>query len=886
MDSDGFSQAPQPGRVEADVSPLGVRPWVWALAALLCAILASFLFAGLQQRNAEQVARQNLEALGSATAKAIADQLEMAELVARSVQATFLASEEVDAGEFEIVYASLRPRDRFSSLQALAYAERRPAAGVNEWRTTLVQPVEGNARLFGLDVAAQPENLQALLASRDTDSAVLSPPFALVQGPGASGRSDGVALRLPIYTSGPPPRTVEERRARMAGSLAISFRPAPMIAGVLPTDAHPEMRVSVTDVTGGGSFVLYDTHAGSVPAGMQTGISRDFTHGGRTWRVSLQPTGAAMAPDWSDSSFWPGLVASVLLALLVWSVLTSRRRALEIAVRMSRSYRESEERFRALNELLPALVLLARDGDGAITYANQAARLKLGEDSREGDLYALFDDAAIGRRLRDPGLQSTTVEARLHGAGGERFWSNASVARVVVEGQPMLLMVATDISEQRQLTEMLGYQASHDALTELLNRHEFERRVKQVLASGEGARGAALLYLDMDQFKLVNDTSGHIAGDQLLVQLAGILREQVNEQEVLLARLGGDEFGILALDTGGEDAARRLAERLRAYIDGYVFVWGERSYVVSASIGGVMLDGSDTTFRDLLAHADTACYMAKEGGRNRIHFYSASDDQTARRYSEMEWANRLKSAVAEQRLLLEYQEVWPLNGKPGQAPYVELLLRLRDEDGHLVLPGAFMPAAERYGLMPMIDRWVIETALSNFDNLHPSGAALPLATINLSGASIEDASLADRILELLAEHRVDPRRVCFEITETVAVRNFSQVRSFIGRLREAGCRLALDDFGAGMSSFGYLKNLQVDIIKIDGSFIHDMLGDPMSLAIVRAVADIGHQRGLQVVAEWVSSEEIRQALVEIGVDYAQGFFLHRPEPVPFLRERR
>jgi EAL domain-containing protein (putative c-di-GMP-specific phosphodiesterase class I) len=322
---------------------------------------------------------------------------------------------------------------------------------------------------------------------------------------------------------------------------------------------------------------------------------------------------------------------------------------------------------------------------------------------------------------------------------------------------------------------------------------------------------------------------------------------------------------------------------LREQIDGYMFAWEQRSYPVSASIGGVMIDHPDISMKELFAQADTACYMAKEDGRNRVHFYSEQDDETSQRRGEMEWVNRLRWALEEDRLLLDYQELRALPSHEGQPPQIEVLLRLRDEDGRIVLPGAFLPAAERYGLMPQIDRWVVETTLANFDQLHDDGPALALCEINLSGASIEDDSLADLILELLERHQVDPARVCFEITETVAVRNLARVGAFIGRLREVGCQFALDDFGAGMSSFGYLKNLPVDFIKIDGSFIRDIARDPMSQAIVQAVTDIGHQRGMQVIAEWVSSEEIIDRLVEIGVDFAQGFALHKPEPVLFQR---
>jgi len=459
-----------------------------------------------------------------------------------------------------------------------------------------------------------------------------------------------------------------------------------------------------------------------------------------------------------------------------------------------------------------------------------------------------------------------------------------SISRVLLDGRDQLLMVASDISEQRQLTELLSYQASHDALTELYNRREFERRIERALvAVAAGAQPGALLYIDLDQFKLINDTSGHMAGDQLLIQLAMVMHEQLRAGDVL-ARLGGDEFGVLAGSVEDEAGARLVAERLRERIDGYVFSWEQQTYTITASIGGVMLDHPTATLKDLLAQADTACYMAKESGRNRVHFYSEQDDETTRRRSEMEWANRLRWAIEEERLQLQYQEVWPLSPGVDGGPRIELLLRFRDEAGRLVVPGAFIPAAERYGLMPMIDRWVLDTALANFDQLHPQGALLRLATINLSGASLEDEALTEFILERLQRYQVAPSRVCFEITETVAVRNLARVARFIERLRGIGCSFALDDFGAGMSSFGYLKNLPVDIIKIDGSFIRDMVTDPMSMAIVRAVTDIGHQQGASVVAEWVTGPEIAEALVELGVDYGQGYGLHRPEPVVFQRD--
>ena len=890
---DGFSAGPQGTLPDPARLPHRRSVWLWTLLVLAVGVALAVLVASRQRDRAREDALAAMHATAERSYAALDAQLRACGMLVRTVQTVFLTSVEVTQAEFADVYANLRPREQFPSLIALAYAERRRVGPQDRFVTSMVAPQRGNERVLGLDVGQQPANLDAVLRSRDSDEPSLSAPFELVQPVDAAGsRPDGVTLRLPVYAPGPPPAALPDRRERMRGSIAVSFRVGTLIARALPEDVLDTMHVRVSDVTEGGgelALPLFDSqpqrhfHADGLNR-----FDRDLAYGGRVWRIEMHPMGdRAAATLWQQSLLWPGLLASVLLALLVLSVASTRRRALELGWRMSHRYRESEERFRALNELLPALVLLAHGDDHRIRYANQASRLRLGEDVYDADLPALFDDQDLRERLRAPEPPTfSSAEAVLRSVAGDHFWASVSIAPVEVGGESSLLMVATDISEQRQLTELLTYQASHDALTELFNRREFERRVERALEGvARGGAAAALLFIDLDQFKLINDTSGHMAGDQLLSQLAVMMREQLRAGDVL-ARLGGDEFGVLSAGVRDAGDARLVAERLRERIDGYVFVWQQRTYTVSASIGVVMIDRAALDLRDLFAQADTACYMAKESGRNRVHFYSEQDDDIARRRSEMEWVSRLRWAIDEQRLRLEYQEVWPLGGRTPRGPHIELLLRLRDEHGQRVLPGAFVPAAERYGLMPQIDRWVIETALAHFNELHPSGEALQLATINLSGVSIEDESLVDLILERIQHYRIAPERVCFEITETAAVRNLAQVGRFIQRLREVGCRIALDDFGAGMSSFGYLKNLPVDIIKIDGSFIRDLLVDPMSHSIVRAVTDIGHQRGLTVVAEWVTSTEISDALRGLGVDFAQGYALHVPEPVVFQRVER
>jgi diguanylate cyclase (GGDEF)-like protein/PAS domain S-box-containing protein len=881
MDSDPSQrESPLPeGRL-----PRGLQaPWLLGLIALFAGLLITVALVGWQHQRSRAERGRQLAALADGEYTMLQASLQDYDIALRAVQAAFL-SDGFDAAGFDRTYRVLDLKRRLPGLQALAYSVPFQTPAGTRYPTVFVAPIAGNERVVGLDVVAQPANLAALLASRDSDRSILSAPFRLIQDPPGHA-PDGLLLRLPAYTPGEPPADPAERRARFAGSLAMSFRISRLAEHAFRPEWQRALHLRIHDIDARPSVLVYDSSPGDHPDARSWHQSRTLTFGGRRWRFDVHDAGHGMA-EMRDTLplTLAGITGSVLFALWIAALAGARRRAVQLGEAMSRRYRESEERFRAVNELLPALVLLAREDDGRIIYANQAARVRLGASIDGATLDELFEDAHRRAELVEvsEGRGWENVEAMLRSMNGDRFWASVSMSRVRIHDRWKRLVVASDISQQRQLTELLSYQASHDALTELFNRREFERHVERTLAHmAAGGPRCALLYIDLDQFKLINDTSGHAAGDQLLAQLAQVMREQLRGGDVL-ARLGGDEFGVLASDVQDENGARLVAERLRQRIDGYTFVWEQASYGISASIGGVLLDPT-SSLKELLAQADTACYMAKEAGRNRVHFFSASDDATAQRRSEMEWAHRLRWALDAGRFRLYYQEVHPLTELAGGAR-LELLLRLVDEDDRIVPPGAFIPAAERYGLMPAIDRWVVETALANLDRLHPEGRGLRMVAINLSGGTIEDESFIEHILALIRKHDVDPRRLCFEITETLAVRNLAQVSRFMGELRKVGCRISLDDFGVGMSSFGYLKNLPVDMIKIDGSFVQDLTSDPMSHAIVRAVTDIGHQRGMQVVAEWVDSEAIIQALAALGVDHAQGFALHRPEPAVMYRK--
>ncbi len=428
-------------------------------------------------------------------------------------------------------------------------------------------------------------------------------------------------------------------------------------------------------------------------------------------------------------------------------------------------------------------------------------------------------------------------------------------------------------------TSKLTHQASHDTLTGLINRREFEARLERALQSArQGGHTHTLAYLDLDQFKVVNDTCGHVAGDELLRQLSGMLLAKLRDRDTL-GRLGGDEFGVL-LENCDLEAAGVIAEMLRQTVKDFRFAWQDRSFSVGVSIGLVELNRESGDLSTLLSAADTACYAAKDRGRNRVHVYQEQDGELMRRRSEMQWVTRISRAMEENRFRLYVQAIHPTQLTSSRAIHYEVLLRMLDDDGEPLLPMAFIPAAERYNLMPAIDRWVVSNALA-FCSQHggPSAEAKSICTINLSGQSLCDEQFLEFVERQFELNRVPCQRVCFEITETAAITNLSEAMKFIGAMKDKGCLFSLDDFGSGLSSFSYLKNLPVDYLKIDGTFVRDMGSDAMDRAMVEAIHHIGHVMGLQTIAEGVESAAILEQLRQVGVDYVQGEWLDVPVPL-------
>ena len=402
-----------------------------------------------------------------------------------------------------------------------------------------------------------------------------------------------------------------------------------------------------------------------------------------------------------------------------------------------------------------------------------------------------------------------------------------------------------------------------------------------MLSALQQDREHALCYMDLDQFKVINDTCGHAAGDELLLQLALMLKANLRERDTL-ARLGGDEFALLLENCSIKDALE-VADTFRAEVQRFRFKWEDRIFAVGMSVGMVAINRDSGTAANLLSAADAACYVAKDRGRNQIHLYEISDIDLARHRGEMQWITRIHRALEEDGLRLSWQEIRRTDGESDNTRHVELLLRMKDDDGSDVLPMAFIPAAERYSIMPALDSWVIEETLRLCKRyLAFRQEQHCLFAVNLSGASLKAPAFRQKLLALLQENPAMGPHLCFEITETAAIGNLGVVNEFIEAMREFGCSFALDDFGSGLSSFIYLKNLKVDFLKIDGAFVRDIANNPVDRSMVEAVHRIGHQMGLKTVAEYVESDEILAILRQIGVDFVQGNAVHCPEPLETL----
>jgi diguanylate cyclase (GGDEF)-like protein/PAS domain S-box-containing protein len=559
--------------------------------------------------------------------------------------------------------------------------------------------------------------------------------------------------------------------------------------------------------------------------------------------------------------------------------------------------RAAEAQLNRLNEHVALLLestgegIFGIDEQGRCTFINRAAAEIFGCE-RHGmigrDMYTVVgacrEDGSLYSRSECRILRTVREGQHFH-CNGDVHWHTAwGPVPMEYSSHPIresdrtvgAVVVFRSVAEQRALARKMDYLARHDPLTGLANRREFEAHLHEALAwSKQSDRSSLLCYLDLDQFKVVNDTCGHSAGDQLLQQLTGLLQAQMHGND-LLARLGGDEFGILLKDCAMPEALQRLG-RLRDTVRDYRFQCDGKTFVIGTSVGVVDLSAQMPTIREALSMADAACYLAKDSGRNRIHIYQPDDVDIGRRQGEMHWVSRIHAALEHNELELFFQTIEP-NGRAGLGTHLEILVRMRDGNGGFVLPGAFVPAAERYGVMTQIDRWVVENALQ-WLQCHSGAEQVDLCAINLSGHSFSDEHFAAFIVEELRKRGIPGARICFELTETAAVSHLPRALHNMRALKAVGCQFALDDFGNGMSSFGYLKTLPVDFLKIDGHFVRDIVDDPVDFAMVDAINTLGHVMGLRIIAEFVETDAIRDTVCGIGVDYLQGYAISAPLPL-------
>ena len=544
----------------------------------------------------------------------------------------------------------------------------------------------------------------------------------------------------------------------------------------------------------------------------------------------------------------------------------------------------------ALDSLAEAII--ATDAAGLITYLNPAAERLTGSGATAAIGKTLEDivgfvDETDRRLLSDPVRQALTSGAPVNlsrralllsrANGSERSIElSASPIRNDVKELIGAVVLLHDVTELRGLARQMSYQATHDALTGLVNRREFEGRLEEAIESGHRGDGQHVLcYLDLDRFKVVNDTSGHLAGDSMLREVAKVLRDAVRDSDTV-ARLGGDEFGMLLIGCPLEKA-RQIADDVCRAVGDYRFVWKDKIFNIGVSIGLVEISRESGSLEELFAAADSACYVAKKQGSGRVAVYSARDEALARHTGEIQWLQKLQSALKENRFQLYHQPIVPAYGQDGGGPAMEVFVRLQDEAGHEVPPSEFVRAAERYRLMSLVDRWVVQTTLAALGR-----GAIPIpanrsVAINVSGQTLGDVQFLEFVVECLDSTGVTPSQVCFEITETAVVANLDHARRFVGVLHGMGCQFALDDFGSGVGSFSNLKNLPMDYLKIDGSFMRNLARDSVNQAMVTAMIKLARTLNFKVIAEQVEDEAGLEAARRMGVDYIQGYAVGRPQ---------
>ncbi|MEQ6341502.1 MAG: EAL domain-containing protein [Gammaproteobacteria bacterium] len=753
---------------------------------------------------------------------------------------------------------------------------------------TFVEPLEpANSHLIGVDFSSDAELAKSIRAAIESGETVSSKPVTLFAG------KPMFILFKAVYKGNIVPEDIKERIEHVDGLFAVVVSPEMLQSYVL--DSLDATTTSVTLYHS--SFDKYDV-AGHLLNYNAPSHSDRFEWLLPEFRqvVDMNSIGRPLiiefCRDMSLSDINPALPTAIFLAYLATilfirhSLKGDLKHSIATEISKDELFREKERAEVTLYSIADGVI--TTDNNNRIEHMNEVAQKLTGwrNGSATGELLGtvfLTYDQENGRPetaiLEDETLEHAAAGIRreflLRSNDGHEYAIKCSVARIRDRSDEVMgsVIVFRDVSTEQAMAMQLAYQARHDELTGLYNRREFELQLGRSLERvRQGGKADVLCYLDLDQFKVVNDTCGHIAGDELLRQVTHLLRENIRDSD-LLARLGGDEFGLIMLGCSIEKA-KEIAAVLHQLIREYRFVWQGKTFDIGASMGLVEITPEIGSIHEVMSAADSACYVAKDKGRNRIFAYTLNDSELMNRQGEMQWVHKIHEAFANSRFVLYRQQVVPLNHE--QAPiHYEVLLRMRDDNGGaVVLPMAFIPAAERYNIMSDVDRWVVKNALAMMSMEHDGRVVYNL---NLSGKSLNDENFLAFVVSEIESSGVDTQRICFEITETAAIANLSSARSFMNSLRKMGCSFALDDFGSGLSSFAYLKNLPVDYLKIDGSFVKDMIDDPVDLAMVTCIAQVGRVMGIKTIAESVENESIKNQLKLIGVDYAQGYGVAFPE---------
>ena len=748
------------------------------------------------------------------------------------------------------------------------------------------------APLLGYDVYSSPSNRKAIDEAIRLGNNSATPPYDTPDG------GLGFLIIRPIFISDNLPDDPQRRSELATRLVGVMIRIDDLIANTsintsysltfkhIDTDKHIVRNIGAREATAQHRY-LPDYRS-----------TRQFTIAGQSFELSLtrQLRFSDLDVEWMAFA----LLATAALSLLLFNFVHLRiRSARERQRAQAELFREKELAEVTLHSIGEAVI--TTDTEQNIKYMNPIAEHLTGWRAEEALDRPLEEVFALVNEITREEVDSTVYECLntnttisfddptiLLEKNGKEYSIESSAAPICDHSGRIIgaVLVFRNITHIRNLSRKMEFQATHDALTELINRREFERQLKKAVKSArEENHQHALCYLDLDQFKVVNDTCGHIAGDQLLRELAKIMPHSIRASDCL-ARLGGDEFGVLMFDCPLEQA-EKVADNLRASIKDFTFSWDKKTFDIGVSIGLVPIDRNSGSLQDIMRRADSSCYIAKDRGRNRVHVYKPDDYELAKRHGEMQWLTRIQKALNENRFQLALQAVKPFNTE--NSVHQEVLIRMIDETGNVVPPMSFIPAAERYDMMPALDRWVISTTMSMIQDEIINGTLSDVYNINLSGQTLCEDDASDHIIAQLERFNIPPQHICFEITETAVIANLGIAIDFINKLKKIGCQFALDDFGSGLSSFTYLKKLPVDYLKIDGEFVRDIVNDPMDRAIVSAINDIGHEMKLKTVAEYVENKAILQLLQELGVDYVQGYGVDAPvawygsNVVPFAR---